>query len=143
MKVVADIRPPVGTQSKTSPAHIAEHISALGLCMHLLLHCPLCLGCSLCVEPLSLFVLHAAEHTVCVSHLGCAPLQEALFAGSVMRWQFPTLPELLQMTYTFPLRLTILQGNSMNVPTTQGTCVLTYTSSLLTCRLRITFEQLI
>ena len=30
-----------------------------------------------------------------------------------MRGQFPTLPELLQMTYTFPLRLTILQGNSL------------------------------
>ena len=41
-------------------------------------------------------------------------VQEAQIDGSVMRWLFPTLPELLQMTYTFPLRLTILQGNSMS-----------------------------
>ena len=34
--------------------------------MHLLFHCLLGLGCTLRVEPLSLFVLHEAEHTICV-----------------------------------------------------------------------------
>ena len=58
-----------------------------------------------------------------------------------------TLPELLHMTYTFPLRLTILQGNSMKVSdhpaAVAADVTYTTTSSLLTCRLRITCEQLI
>ena len=134
-------------KAKSSPDHIADHISVLRLCMHLLLHCLPCLGCSLRVEPLSLFVLHAAEHTICVSLLGCAPLQDAQTDGSAMRWQVPTLPELLQITYTFPLRLTILQGNSLKAPDHPAAIAagVTYrtTSRLLTCRLRTTCGQLI
>ena len=64
-------------KARSSPDHIAEHISVLGVCMHLLLHCLLCLGCSLRVEALSLFVLHATERSICVSSLGCAPLLNA------------------------------------------------------------------
>ena len=115
MKTIADIRQQA--RETSSPGHSAEHISAQGLRMHLLLHCQLCLGCSLRVEPLSLFVLHAAERTSCASPLDCVPLQDVWFDGCVIRrWQCLTLPELLQMTYTFPLRLTILQGNSMKAP---------------------------
>ena len=69
--------PKRGNKAKGSPDHIGEHISALRLCMHLLLHCLLCQGCSLRVKPLSLFVLHAAEHTNSASPLSCALLQDA------------------------------------------------------------------